>query len=378
MKTADLMFMLFGALTMLLLCGSLLLWFISRTGWGSSFSKSKLKFCSMVARLQFTMFLLNVAWLIQSFLGWTDIDWVCQLYDISCLCTLPPFVYGVGYVLRFGKIPSPVGIIPFMIPWAIPIWYYFCHNSLLYTASVIYFLVAIAFQLLGYYVWFRKHRSMWDEYDADSRVKYVHQIWTIVVPMMLQFIVFVLPGTGMTVVYSCIYYAVAYVLWLFVDWNTLNYMVVLAPTDEEQQKEPSLVTSIVQSVAVRVQPAQPEPKPAANEFLSPRMKGYIAEKMHQAEEEMIYLQPDAGIQEYVRYVGTNRTYLSYYVNNVLGCSFSIYLNDLRMKYIKGLMDAGERNAEVLSEKCGYSDMGTFRRNFKRYFGEPVNTYMAKL
>ena len=62
-------------------------------------------------------------------------------------------------------------------------------------------------------------------------------------------------------------------------------------------------------------------------------------------------------------LGTNRTYLSVYINTELGCSFFEYVNHCRVKYAKHLLCEMTDPLDVVALLSGFNSLSSFRRAF---------------
>ncbi len=80
-------------------------------------------------------------------------------------------------------------------------------------------------------------------------------------------------------------------------------------------------------------------------------------------EEKIYLNPKLTLSELALRVGTNRTYLSNYINQVLHLTFFDYVNSLRLDFANDLLLNTNFTLEVIAEKSGFNSLSTFRRCF---------------
>lgn len=69
-------------------------------------------------------------------------------------------------------------------------------------------------------------------------------------------------------------------------------------------------------------------------------------------------------------IGSNRTHVSNYINTIYHCSFSDYVNQLRIEHAKTLlMSAGTDNKlTTIAEASGYSSESAFYRNFQKETG----------
>ena len=106
-----------------------------------------------------------------------------------------------------------------------------------------------------------------------------------------------------------------------------------------------------------------ETEPATADKFGPILKRMM-------EEQQIYLQADIKVNELAQQVGTCRTYLSTYLNQELGVSFSDYINRQRVEYAKELMSQSPNLtlAEVATSS-GFSSVASFVRNYKKFVGK---------
>lgn len=83
-----------------------------------------------------------------------------------------------------------------------------------------------------------------------------------------------------------------------------------------------------------------------------------------------YLKKDLKIGDIVKAVGSNRTYVSNYINTTYACSFSDYMNSLRIEHAKHLLASSPRGTKLsqIAEESGYANEQSFYRNFKKFVG----------
>lgn len=82
-------------------------------------------------------------------------------------------------------------------------------------------------------------------------------------------------------------------------------------------------------------------------------------------EEKMFREHDLHITEVARRLGTNSKYVSMAINQVLGHSFSDYVNDYRIQYVRELQHQHPDMAVTeIAHKAGYSSMQSFYRNLK--------------
>lgn len=92
-------------------------------------------------------------------------------------------------------------------------------------------------------------------------------------------------------------------------------------------------------------------------------------------EQHFFLKNDLKIGDVVKEVGSNRTYVSNYINRTHQCSFSDYMNNLRIEYAKKLLTSLPSNMKlsIIAEKSGFANEQSFYRNFKKFTGmTPAN------
>lgn len=93
------------------------------------------------------------------------------------------------------------------------------------------------------------------------------------------------------------------------------------------------------------------------------------------EEKELFKKKDLLITDIARMIGTNRTYVSQYLNNERNLNFSDYVNGYRVEYAKRLMDENREMTLVeLSELAGFASEASFYRVFKRIAGQTPNAY----
>ena len=119
---------------------------------------------------------------------------------------------------------------------------------------------------------------------------------------------------------------------------------------------------LVLSDAPASQASDPQPEPVRPEF--------AAELERLFDERKIWLNPRLTIGEVAQRLGSNRTYLSDYLNHTLGTSFYEYVNDYRIRAVAERLGDPEcqLTIEAIAESCGFNSLSTFRRFFIRRYG----------
>lgn len=89
--------------------------------------------------------------------------------------------------------------------------------------------------------------------------------------------------------------------------------------------------------------------------------------------EAYYLRQNVTLTDVAREVGSCRTYVSNYINQELHCSFSDYVNRLRIEHAKMMMmqhdrHGGESKFSSIAQNVGFSGEQSFYRNFRKFTG----------
>ena len=86
----------------------------------------------------------------------------------------------------------------------------------------------------------------------------------------------------------------------------------------------------------------------------------------------IYLNQDLTLNDLARSIGTNRTYMSNYLSQVLGLNFYDYINKKRIEHsaIPMMKEHPEFTLEHVAQESGFGSISTFRRAYIKYVGQP--------
>ena len=105
---------------------------------------------------------------------------------------------------------------------------------------------------------------------------------------------------------------------------------------------------------------------------------FVVDLQRIMEEEKIYLNPQLNISTLASAIGTNRTYLSSYLNHQLNTNFYDYINQFRVKEACELLTSQHnRTLEDISDLCGFNSISTFRRSFIKNMNETPVEYKNK-
>ena len=116
-------------------------------------------------------------------------------------------------------------------------------------------------------------------------------------------------------------------------------------------------------------------QPAENQNILQTSGNSIESKLKVWVEEKRFLQSGITIDDLTFQFGTNRSYLSEYINNVIGKTFRQWINELRIEEAKTLMQQyPEMTLNEIALQVGYSDKSNFIRQFIKQIGSSPNTW----
>ena len=87
------------------------------------------------------------------------------------------------------------------------------------------------------------------------------------------------------------------------------------------------------------------------------------------------------LQKLAQHLGTNRQYLSNYINQEKHETFYDYINDFRLTEAKALLDGkgtgNQHSLEDISVMSGFNSYATFLRSFKKKYGQTPSQYLSE-
>lgn len=98
-------------------------------------------------------------------------------------------------------------------------------------------------------------------------------------------------------------------------------------------------------------------------------------------EKKLYLNPRLTLQDAATEIGTNRTYLSNYLNNVLNMTFYEYINNYRVSEACIIIDSADAESRKtmfeIAEMSGFNSISTFNRAFAKVTGLTPTQYAVR-
>jgi AraC-like DNA-binding protein len=116
-------------------------------------------------------------------------------------------------------------------------------------------------------------------------------------------------------------------------------------------------------------PSAHETSPSGESATKAETARFAAQLGEAMEGRQMFLNPMLTLREVAAATGTNRTYLSEYLNRELKTNFYDYVNSYRVKEAERILRT-ERGAklEEVSERCGFNSLSTFLRSFEKANG----------
>ena len=142
-----------------------------------------------------------------------------------------------------------------------------------------------------------------------------------------------------------------------------------------EPEQPAEVEAEPQS-AEPEQPAEEEAPIAAKEVENVDLQvDELAMRLHHLmEEQQYYLKPDAGLEDFAKELGTNRTYVTQMMRQEYGLTFNEYVNVARIQHSQGILySSPSMPMEDVAMRSGFQSTSNYCRAFKRYTGtSPIN------
>lgn len=87
-----------------------------------------------------------------------------------------------------------------------------------------------------------------------------------------------------------------------------------------------------------------------------------------------YIERNITIITLAKQLGTNRTYLSNYINEHYEENFNTWINQLRIKEAQILLEENNAPLHAIAEQVGFSDLPHFSRTFKFITGQSPSNW----
>lgn len=168
------------------------------------------------------------------------------------------------------------------------------------------------------------------------------------------------------------FYRQARVIGIVKAYESADSQSVVAPLEADDEALASVAPrwrpTSIQIQTCRVPPTDEQ---------SVQQEAAFAERMHLLfERDHVYLNPRLRLTELAALLGTNRTYLSQYINQCCDTTFYDFVNDYRIHHAKLLLHSTDDTLDTIATKSGFNSLSTFRRAFQQREGKSPIEFRA--
>ena len=221
--------------------------------------------------------------------------------------------------------------------------------------------------VLGFFLLLRHRKFVRDNYSYTEHVD-VNWALNFAIVLVIGFLAFVTTSAHETWITKTVFYLSLMLAWIYLNRLARKHSVVEIPP----------LVMFAFPLIKRQEEKTVEEVPVA----SPDAYGALAEQLSLCMvEQKLYLNPKLTLQDVCSAIGTNRTYLSDYLNNVLNTTFYDYVNELRIKTACEIMDSmtheNKRPIIEIAEVSGFNSISTFNRAFVKLMSTTPGQYVAR-
>ena len=249
----------------------------------------------------------------------------------------------------------------------IPLFLIFPDEIVVFCAFSVALVMAVAtmYLVVVFSVRYRQYIKLNYSYKENIDVA-----WVVVssVAFFLSLFVYNLAFAHTTWLSEALYNIFSMALWTFLFLFSRRHRVVriLKPVENEDEQATEEIE----------EPKSDDDVVSHNYILAVRLE----QKMSQ---DKLYLNPKLTTTDVATAIGTNKTYLSNYLNNTLNTSFFDYINTFRINEACRIIDAmpeeGRKSMSVVAQKSGFNSLSSFNRYFVKLKGiSPKSYYVNSL
>lgn len=253
-------------------------------------------------------------------------------------------------------------------------------NPIVITANLIY----VALFTAGILIYFcysiqRYNRYIRDNYSNLERInlRWLHSVLAVFLLCIVVWTIFLFNHNYYM---KSVYYVISLIAWIMLIARSREQISVPMTDDEEPAKQLSVeVEQPLEEPRIASPAEQPTeavatavPAVEDSSLLPEQMKAQLEELMNVRE---VYLNSHLTLSDLASALGTNRTYLSNYLNRELNVSFYDYVNSFRVARARRMIEANpDVTVHDIVESCGFNSVSTFRRSFSREVGRTYGEY----
>ena len=220
----------------------------------------------------------------------------------------------------------------------------------IYAYTVFLWFYAWTVVIIGYVKMKRYLKYVHDNFSNidDIDVSWLKPVFGFVIVSQLAWLFTTLYASITT---DIIYYLLVILLWLMVLKYSWNFRPIVIESNNESERS------------------------ANNKNELPFAEGVLERLM---EEQQLYLKKDLTLSDLAEALGTNRTYVSKYLSQVLNQTFYDYVNQLRIERVSIPMmrEHPEYKLDFVACESGFASISTFRRAFIKLTGQTPSQFVA--
>lgn len=265
------------------------------------------------------------------------------------------------------------------------------HDTMWEMAAYIWTLLYSMIFLAYFSLQIRAYVKRVHDYYSDDTARGLHWLYTLLWVFLAMLLVWAIPTYLKIRGTYVLFYCSSIALWWFVILRLLKQQPVniryfsgtsIEPEGKEEEEHKLVVPQMDETVeadsAEAHEPAAASdgseavdaPSALTEEADAPVVERRFAfapklERLFAVDQ--VYLQPDLNINELARMLGTNRAYLSAYLNNVKQVTFFDYVNYWRLRKAEKLLYTTTDTVDMIADACGFNNTYSFRRVFIRLY-----------
>lgn len=264
--------------------------------------------------------------------------------------------------------------------------YAFTGSTIVIYANLVY----VVLFALGVLIYFgisirRYNRFILDNYSNDERIN-LRWVYSVLAVFLLCIAVWTIYLFNHNYLMKSVYYVISLVAWIMLIARSREQIAVPITEDDEAISEEPIVEQQPEQIESTTETADSVPTPniaeesvapdSESSQLSEQMKAQLEELMTSRE---MYLNSHLTLSDLAVALGTNRTYLSNYLNRELKVSFYDYINSFRVaRACRMIEEDPDVTVPHIVESCGFNSLSTFRRSFTRETGQTYGEYRRKV
>lgn len=221
----------------------------------------------------------------------------------------------------------------------------------------------------------RYNRFIRNNYSNLERIN-LDWLYSVVVVFVICIVVWTIYLFNHNYYMKSVYYIISLIAWIMLIARSKKQIEVTFDTATTRKchfaTTQSECSQLVEESAPIEESAVEEEIDSNTSQLTEQMKAQLNELMTVRE---IYLDSRLTLSDLAAELGTNRTYLSNYLNRELNVSFYDYVNSFRVKRACRMIDSDpDVSVHDIVESCGFNSVSTFRRSFTREIGRTYGEY----